>query len=64
MFRDKIKEICKERGISIRELERRAGLGEGTVKKWKDFTPRADNLLKVAKVLEVSMEELLDGETA
>lgn len=63
MFRDKIKEICKERGISIRELERRAGLGEGTVKKWKDFTPRAESLVRIADVLGVTVDELLRGAT-
>lgn len=64
MFRDKIKEMCKERGISVKELERRADLGDGTVKKWKDFYPRAESLVRVAEVLGVTVDELLRGETA
>jgi len=61
VLRDKIKEKCKERGISIRQLEREAGLSGGTVKKWNQFNPRANSLLKVSKVLGVSIDELMEG---
>lgn len=64
MIRDKIKELCKERGISIRQLERDADLGEGTIKKWSDFNPRLENVMKVANALGVSLDELLREETA
>lgn len=64
MFKDKIKEICKERGMSVKELERQSGLGEGTIKKWSEFYPRVDSLMKVASVLGVTIDELIKEETA
>lgn len=56
---DKIREIAKKNGISIQELEKRAGLSNGTIGKWKKFRPVAENLQKVAVVLGVKMEDLL-----
>ena len=64
MLRDKIKEMCKERGITIKQLERDAELGEGTIKKWSDFNPRLENVVKVADVLGVSVDDLIREEPA
>ena len=61
MIKDKIKELCKEKGISVKQLEQEAGLGEGTIKKWSQFNPRVDNVKKVADTLEVSIDELLQA---
>lgn len=56
---DRIKALCKERGISISELEERTGLGKNTVYRWGTIMPSADKLSRVAKVLGVTTEELL-----
>lgn len=58
---DKIREIAKEKGISIQELEKRAGLSNGTISKWNKFRPVAENLQKVAVALGVKIEDLLKG---
>ena len=62
----KIRRIAAERGWSLRELEKQAGVSVGTIYRWDDSTPSADKLLKVAKTLDVSMEELMeeDGDAA
>lgn len=59
---DRIKALCKERGISISELEERTGLGKNTVYRWGTIMPSADKLSRVAKALGVTTEELLREE--
>lgn len=56
---DRIKALCKERGISISELEERTGLGKNTVYRWGTIMPSADKLSRVAKALGVTTEDLL-----
>lgn len=57
---DKIKDICKEKGISIAFVEREAGLGNGVISKWNKSSPTIDNLKSVAKVLKVKVGKLID----
>lgn len=56
----KIKEICESKGISVASVEREAGLKNGAISKWDSNTPLATNLHSVAKVLGVSVEDLLE----
>lgn len=56
---DKIKKICKEKGISASAVEKKAGLGNGAVTKWNNYNPTVKNLKSVADVLEVTVDELL-----
>lgn len=58
-----IKEKCKEKGISIFALEKEAGIGNGTISRWDKSSPTVDSLQAVAKVLECTVDELLE-ETA
>lgn len=60
MLLEKIKELCKERGISIAELEKQAGLANGTIRKWDVSSPYVDSLSSVAKVLKVKPSKLID----
>lgn len=56
MFKmERLEEILKEKKMSRRKLEREAGLGVGTVAKWKMFDPTVQNIQKVADVLDVSV---------
>lgn len=48
-------------GMTIDAVERAAGLSNGTIGKWRVYIPRADRLLKVARVLNVDINELLEG---
>ena len=61
----KIKTIAKEKGLSIAELERAADLRPGTISNWgepRNCMPAADKLYRVAKVLETTVEALLEDE--
>lgn len=58
---DKIKCLCDSLKISIRECEKRANLGNGTIAGWDVSIPRADKLNAVAVVVGSTVEILLDG---
>ena len=62
MIYRRIQKLCKEKGISIRELERKAGISNATVIKWSTCSPTVDKLQAVAAVLEVTVDELLREE--
>lgn len=59
MYYDKIKEICKEKGISVASVEKKAGLSNGAISKWNSVSPTVDNLNAVAKILKVKVDKLL-----
>ena len=56
---DKVKSIADSKGLSIAEVERKAGQANGTIGKWKNGEARITTLLNVADALEVGVEELL-----
>ena len=56
---ERTESTAKQRGLSMPELERKAGLGEKSIYSWKRSTPKSDNLAKVANVLHVSTDYLL-----
>ena len=56
---DRIKDLCVKRGISIRQIEAKAGLGNGAIGRWKNYSPTVESLKKVAEALEVPVSYLL-----
>ena len=56
---DVIRELCKEKGISVTDLEKELGFGNGSLT--KKGTMRSDRLMTVANYFNVSMEYLLTG---
>ncbi len=59
---DRIKLECKKNDLNIALLEKKANLSNGIIGKWATKNPTADNLYKVALVLNCSMEYLLTGQ--
>lgn len=57
-----ILQLCEEKGLSISALERKAGIGNGTIRKWRTGYPRIDSLERVAKALEISLAVLASSE--
>ncbi|WP_054777398.1 helix-turn-helix domain-containing protein [Lacticaseibacillus saniviri] len=57
---DNVKYYSLQRGLSLKELAKRAGLSENAIYKWKTQRPQDENILKVAGVLHLSYEELTD----
>lgn len=58
---ERIKLLAKQKNMSLRSLATEAGLGPTTIYNWKNRTPDAANLAKVAQVLAVSSDYLLNG---
>ena len=61
MIYENVVTLCKKRGISIAKLERLADLGNATIQGWRDSDPRISTLKKVADVLGVTVDELING---
>ena len=56
----RIKALAKAHGIeSITKLEEIAGISPRTICKWGEIMPSADKLLRVARALNVSVDDLL-----
>lgn len=58
-----IKELAKEKKISIRQLEMNFGYSNGYLAKWKNNTPNSDELSRIADFFNVSVDYLLGRET-
>ena len=60
---DKIFSLMSEKGISAKELSERTGISSGNISDWKSgrSTPKADALVKIASILNVSVNYALNG---
>ncbi|GAF41156.1 hypothetical protein FC83_GL000942 [Agrilactobacillus composti DSM 18527 = JCM 14202] len=56
---DRIKKISKEKGWSLQTVAEKAGIGKNSIYRWGTKTPTTENLQKVAKVLDVTVDDLL-----
>lgn len=61
-LKDRIKELCTEKGISMNALESDCGFGQGYVSKLEKSTPNAKKLQKIADYFNVSLDYLMDRE--
>ena len=58
-FFEKIKQLADNKGLSLTEVSKRAGLGSRTIYNWKKKSPSINNLVSVAEVLNTSIDDLL-----
>ena len=57
-----IREKSREKGISLAELSLRSGVSYDILKRYgKQYMPSAEALVKIAKALGTTAEELLEG---
>lgn len=61
MVFDNISALCRSHGISIAKLEKECGLGNATIRRWKDSEPTLSNLLKVANFFGISVSEICEN---
>lgn len=54
-----LKGWCKENGTSISALEEKCGLGNATIQKWENCSPRIDTLQKVSEVTGIPISKLV-----
>ena len=55
----KIFELCKDKKISLAELERQCGLTPRTVYRWDVNTPSVEKVKKVADFFGVTVDDLI-----
>ena len=58
-LRDRIKELSSQRKVSVAELERTLGFGNGSISKWNKQSPSTEKLMKVANYFDVSLDYLV-----
>lgn len=61
MILKNISMLCKEKGISIAKLEKEVGLGNGTIGKWAESSPKVDSLKSVADYFGVTVDSLIEN---
>lgn len=60
---ERIKQACADKGITVSELERLAGIPENAIYKWDRHSPRVQAVARVAQILGVTIESLIGQET-
>lgn len=58
---DRIKDLAQKNNTNIKSIEVAANLGNGTIRRWNSSPPSADKLLKVANLLNTTMDYLMTG---
>ncbi|MBQ2174501.1 MAG: helix-turn-helix transcriptional regulator [Alphaproteobacteria bacterium] len=57
---ERIKELCKQKGVTIAKLESELGFGNASIKKWERISsPSVDKIIKVASYFGVTVDYLL-----
>lgn len=56
---DRVKELCKSRGITVKRLEEKLEIPNNTIYQWKRIAPSLDKIQKVADFFDVSLDYLL-----
>lgn len=60
-MRNRIKELCKENGISMNKLEKTLQFGTGYISKLDNSTPNTKKLQLIADYFNVSVDYLMTG---
>lgn len=59
---DNVMRYADNQGVSLRSLERRAGISNGSIRTWNDRSPNVYYVSRVASLLDVSIYDLLRAE--
>ena len=60
MLLHNIKRLCEKKQISLNQLEKEAEIGINTIYRWNDSPPSIQKVQKVASILGVSIDYLLE----
>ncbi|MDE6492390.1 MAG: helix-turn-helix domain-containing protein [Lactobacillus sp.] len=63
LLTERIKTLAEPLHMTFASIEREVGIGRGTIRKWDVNCPAADKLLKVANLLNTTMDYLMTGQT-
>lgn len=56
---DSIKKLCKDKNITVSQLEKEIGLSQGLVSKWMNTTPSLDKIVDIADYFRVTLDEVV-----
>jgi len=59
---NRLQDIVKSRGTNFKQLERECGIGNGTIRRWDEQSPRLDKICAVANYLQISLDYLVYGQ--
>lgn len=59
MILENIRQLCKNKGITLSHLERELGFGNSAIVRWENSSPTVRNLQKVANYFGCSVDDLL-----
>ena len=59
---EKIKTLCKSKGITLSKMEADLGFGSGYISKLDKSSPSVKNVQKIADYLEIAINDLLNQE--
>lgn len=62
MLVERIKNFCKNKGVSFVQFERESGLGEHSVYRWDNNSPTLKKLLQASQYFGITVSDLI-GET-
>ena len=61
---DNVKVACKERGLSVQELEKALGFSRSSIYKWNKHSPNIEKVKAVAEYLNKPIEYFLEEKEA
>lgn len=59
-LKDRIKNLCKQNGISLYKLEETLGFGRGYISKLNSSTPNTAKIKQIAEYFNISVDYLMD----
>lgn len=54
-----ISRIAYKKNLTLADVERKAGLSQGIISKWKTCSPSVDKLIKVADALNITVNRII-----
>lgn len=60
---NRIKMLCKDKGVSQRKMEQDIGISNGASSKWENSSPSIEVIQKLSAYFDVSINYLMTGET-
>lgn len=61
-MKERVQELCKKSGISVSELEKTLGFGNGYISKLGQSTPNTSKIKLIADYFNVSIDYIITGE--
>ena len=59
MIYEKVLKLCGDRKVSVSKLEKDCGLGNATVRGWRESDPRVSKVKAVADYFGVTVDDLI-----